>query len=369
MPTYNEESNIGQMIKAVSDVVSGDKNNEYTLLVVDGNSTDKTQSIVKENITKYKFVELLPEVQKSGLGGAYVYGFRHAMNDLQADVVIEMDADFQHDPKDILRLVGEITNGYDYVIGSRFVKGGSIPKEWNIRRKFWSFGGNLFSKAVLGIYSVNDFTSGFKATRVKGFVDKIDLDSVLSKGFAYKIDLLYKTFKLGAKIKEVPISFGVRDRGDSKMEKNNASDSMKVVVMLRYNQNKNLFKFLIVGFVGLFVDTGLFNLLRLTSLGSGMAPIVSGFVAMLTTFILNNYWSFTERKIEGLNKKIIGFLVYAISSMIPIFVRSQIVHVATSAMGDTFLVSNTAFFIGIVFGLVWNFTVYSKIIWRKGKNA
>ena len=166
------------------------------------------------------------------------------MQNLQPDIICEMDADFQHDPKDLPRLTKEIYNGYDYAIGSRFTKGGKIPKEWALRRKFLSVGGNLFSKFVLGIFSVNDFTSGFKASRVKGFADSIDLDHILSGGFAYKMDLLFKMHKKGAKIKEVPIEFGIRDRGDSKMEKNNALDSLRVVLTLRYNENKNFFKFL-----------------------------------------------------------------------------------------------------------------------------
>jgi dolichol-phosphate mannosyltransferase len=335
---------------------------------VEGNSPDNTAGVVREKAEKYRFVNLLMEEKKAGLGAAYVYGFRYAMKELNPDVIVEMDADFQHDPKDVSRLVKEINDGSDYVIGSRFTKGGSIPKEWKIHRKLLSYWGNMFSKIVLGIYNVKDFTSGFKASRVKGFVDKMDLNSVLSDGFAYKIDLLFKMHRLGAKIKEIPIKFGLRDRGDSKMERNNLSDSLRVVLTLRFNENKNFFKFCIVGFAGLTVDAGLFNILRVTALPSNISAIVSGFIAMVTTFLLNNYWSFKERKLEGGANKLVSLVVYVISSLIPIFVRSQLVRIATTAYGDTLLVSNTAFFIGIVLGLIWNFTVYSKIIWRKKKD-
>jgi dolichol-phosphate mannosyltransferase len=264
--------------------------------------------------------------------------------------------------------VREVENGNDYVIGSRFTRGGSIPKEWQFRRKLLSFGGNLFSKIVLGIFNVNDFTSGYKASRVSGFVDKLDLENILSDGFAYKIDLLFKMHRLGAKIKEVPIKFGLRDRGDSKMEKNNFIDSIRVVLTLRFNENKNLFKFLAVGLIGLAVDTGLFNLLRIALVPSGLCALISGAIAMITTFMLNNHWSFKERKLEGLKTKIVSLVVYVVSSSVPILVRSKLVDFATLSYGDTFLVSNIAFFIGITFGLVWNFTVYSKIIWRVKKS-
>lgn len=368
VPTYNEAQNISRLLEVCANEFKKSPQNEFKLLVVDGNSPDGTGKIVLDLQNKYPFAVLLTEKKKAGLGAAYMYGFKYAMSELKADVVMEMDADFQHDPNDIVRMITEIENGYDYVIGSRFVSGGSIPKDWALYRKLLSIGGSYFSKIVLGIYNVNDFTSGFKATRVKGFLDKIDLDSVLSGGFAYKIDLLFKTYKLGAKIKEVPIVFGKRDRGDSKMEKNNFSDSLRVVVMLRFNENRSFFKFLAVGFIGLFVDTGLFNILRLTSIGSNYAALISGGLAMLTTFLLNNYWSFNEHKIEGFSKKLLGILVYVISSSVPIVVRSKIVYFAGQNFGDTFLISNIAFFIGIIFGLVWNFTVYSKIIWKKAKH-
>lgn len=370
IPTYNEYKNIGRLVDALS-VEFKDKSisqHDIHILVVEGNSPDGTADVVREKERQFNFVHLLMEEKKAGLGAAYVYGFRYAMKEMGADVVVEMDADFQHNPKELSSLIREIDNGYDYVIGSRFVKGGSIPQEWELKRKLFSKLGNIVSKVVLGISNVNDFTTGYKASRVRGFVDTIDLDNILSKGFAYKIDLLYKMFKAGAKIKEVPITFGLRDEGDSKMEKNNLKDSLRVVFTLRLRdeKTKSFIKFCVVGFTGLFVDTGIFNLLRVTLLSSRASSLVSGFIAMLTTFLLNNFWSFKQNKIEGVKKKIVGFLVYAVSSYIPIFLRSELIKFSVGRFGDTFVVSNTAFIIGILFGLIWNYTVYSKIIW-KGK--
>jgi dolichol-phosphate mannosyltransferase len=227
IPTYNEAQNIIPLIDVLEVEFKKSPENDYHILVVDGNSPDGTGKLVTDASHTKPFVHLLLEQKKAGLGAAYVYGFKHAMKELNADVVVEMDADFQHNPSDVVRLVKEIENGYDYVIGSRFISGGSIPKDWAFHRKMLSIGGNIFTKVVLGIFNVNDFTSGFKASRVKNFVDKLELDSVLSGGFAYKIDLLFRMHKLKAKFKEVPIAFGLRDRGDSKMEKNNFSDSLE----------------------------------------------------------------------------------------------------------------------------------------------
>ncbi|NMB69982.1 glycosyltransferase family 2 protein [candidate division WWE3 bacterium] len=365
VPTYNEAENIGRLIDVLQEVFAKDPANDYRLLVVEGNSPDGTANIVKEKMEHFTNVHLLMEQKKSGLGAAYIYGFKYAMENMAPDVLIEMDADFQHDPHDVVKMVAKISEGYDYVIGSRFTSGGSIPKEWAFYRKLISIGGNIFSKLVLNIWSVNDFTSGFKASRVKNFAEKLDFDSVLSGGFAYKIDLLYKMHRLGAKIAEIPIAFGLRDRGISKMERNNFIDSLKVVLMLRMYENKAFYKFVMVGFAGLFVDTTLFNILRLILPASHTAALVSGFIAMMTTFTLNNFWSFNERKIESTSHKVLGFIIYVASSYVPIQIRSMLVDYATEHFGDTFVVSNIAFFIGIVFGLVWNFTVYSRIIWRK----
>lgn len=373
IPTYNEAENIKKLIPVLAEEFKLIPNHTIEVLVVDGNSPDNTKDIVAELSKTYTFVKLLLEKQKNGLGAAYVYGFRYAMNTLAADVLVEMDADFQHDPKDVKRLIQKIDEGYDYVIGSRFTRGGSIPQEWEFYRKFLSIGGNIFSKFVLGIFNVNDFTSGFKASRVKGFVDSIDLDNILSKGFAYKIDLLFKMHKAKAKITEIPIAFGVRDRGLSKMENNNMLDSMRVVIMLRLKSNKNFFKFLVTGSLGFLVDTLLFNALRLFNVSlfyfsvSKSSSLISGFFALLTTYLLNNFWSFRDRKHTKKRKMALNYVGYSFSSYIPIIFRSYLINHAVTAFGDTFIVSNIAFLIGIMIGLVWNFTVYSKIIWKKKK--
>jgi dolichol-phosphate mannosyltransferase len=365
IPTYNEADNVSKMIYALESEFKAVPYHTWQILIVDDSSPDGTAQIVLAKAKEFPNVHLLLRKEKKGLGVAYANGFKYAMQNLNADVLVEMDADFQHEPKDVVRLVAELDNGYDYAIGSRFVKGGSIPKDWAVYRKLLSVGGNIFSKIVLGIFNVTDFTSGFKASRVKGFVDHMDLDAILSGGFAYKIDLLYRMHLLGAKIKEVPIKFGLRDKGDSKMQKNNAVDSLRVVLTLRLNHNKRFFRFLAVGVIGLVVDEGLFNLLRLTLLDSRYATLVSGFTAMTATYLLNNFWSFKDTKLKGFTQRVLSVLAYYGSSYVPIIFRSFLISAAVSHFGDTFLISNVAQFIGIIIGLIWNFTVYSKLIWRK----
>ncbi len=364
IPTYNEADNIRQLIAILAEEFVQIPHN-CRALVVDDSSPDGTYRIVEELRSQYPFLHLLVRKEKTGIGGAYFAGFKQAMA-MGADVVIEMDADFQHDPRDVKRLVQAIDEGYDYAVGSRFVAGGKIPKEWAFYRKFLSFGGSLFSKIVLGMPKHNDFTSGFKASRVKGFVDQINFDGVLSKGFAYKIDLLYRMHKLGAKFKEVPISFGLRDRGDSKMGKDNMFDCLKVVLRLRYNDSKHFVKFLAVGLAGFFVDFVLANGFRLSILQSAQASLLAGFIAMLTTYTLNNFWSFRDRQqIVGVANRIKSIVIYVVSSYLPILFRSWLIRTSTLAFGDNVLIFNVTFLLGVVIGLIWNFTVYSKIIWKK----
>jgi len=367
VPTYNEVKNIGRLIDALAVEFKKMPQHNFSILVVDDSSPDGTAEFVEEKSKSLDFVHILLRKEKKGLGAAYISGFKYAMKELNADVLLEMDADFQHDPKDITRFITEIDNGYDYIIGSRFCKGGSIPSQWEFKRKLFSKYGNLFSKIVLGVKGVKDFTTGYKASRVRGFVDSIDLDNILSTGFAYKTDLLYKMYKSGARIKEIPIRFGPRDEGSSKMEKNNFMDSLRVVVMLRLRDkdSQKFFKFCIVGVLGLITDAGLANIFRVTILSSKDAPLLSGLIAMIVTFTFNNAWSFSENKINGYVQRLLYLIAYCVSSYIPVVFRSFLVGLSVKFFGNTFVVFNIAFFIGIIIGLIWNFMIYSKIIWRK----
>ena len=215
-PTYNEKVNIEKIIPVLEEEVFPKvKNYEVLLLIADDNSPDGTGNIVKSFQKKYKNIHLL-EGQKKGLGAAYVRAMRYASKELKADAVIEFDSDFQHDPHDIPRLIEAMDRGYDYVIGSRYIPGGKIPKEWGLHRKMMSFFGSLFARIVLLHPEIHDMTSGFKLTKTE-FLDKMDLENLYSKYYAYKIQMLYDAVKIGAKVTEVPIVFYERTHGSSKI--------------------------------------------------------------------------------------------------------------------------------------------------------
>ncbi len=235
IPTYNEVRAIASLIDALEAEFKLIKSHAMKILIVDGNSSDGTLDEVRRKMSEYSNVFLLVEKEKRGLGMAYIDGMHYAVRNLQAGAVIEFDGDFQHDPKDIKRLTAELDNGFDYVIGSRYVAGGSIPKEWAWYRKLLSRFGSLFIKWILHL-PTHDNTSGFKLTRVAGFYDKLSLsaDKIRSRRHAYKIQLLYEMYRNGAKIKEVPIQFLERHGGASKSSLEDIVESLRVALELYF---------------------------------------------------------------------------------------------------------------------------------------
>ena len=192
IPSYKEKENLEILIEELEKEFKKIKKHEMWVLNVDANSPDGTAAFIKKKAKEYGNIELYLEKKKEGLGAAYMKGMKYAMEKMKADAVIEFDADLQHDPKYIPAMVKKFDEGYDHVIGSRFVKGGSIPKEWAFHRKFLSKYGGLFTRVILffpQINKVKDVSTGFKLTRVKGVLDQIDF-SKISKGFYYKTEML-----------------------------------------------------------------------------------------------------------------------------------------------------------------------------------
>tara|TARA_Y100000034_G_scaffold133312_1_gene198439 strand:- start:405 stop:1121 length:717 start_codon:yes stop_codon:yes gene_type:complete len=213
IPTYNEKENIGGLLEELLEGFKKIKNFDMSILVVDDNSPDGTQEIVKKYLDSKQIFMLTGE--KNGLGSAYIKGFNYVLDKLKADVLFEMDADFSHKPEDVPKFLKEIENGYDFVIGSRYISGGEIP-DWGFIRKSISSGGNFFARIVAGLYTVHDCTSGFRAIRTD-LIKQIKLDKLEVEGYAFQMNLLHNAIKLGAKIKEIPIVFNDRNLGTSKM--------------------------------------------------------------------------------------------------------------------------------------------------------
>lgn len=372
IPTYNEKESIEILIEELEKEFKQIPH-ETHILVVDGNSPDGTADVVRQLSQKYSNVHLLLEKEKRGLGAAYVFGMKHAMEKMGAEVVIEMDADLQHDPADVKRILAEIDKGADVVVGTRYIPGGSIPKNWGLHRKFISFFGNIFARLMMGTWDLHDVSSGFRATRVKGFLERIDLDNLLSKRFGYKLDLYYRLYSLGARVAEVPIKFREREAGDSKQEfldisKNDFLDTLKVVTKIRWQKSQRYLKFAVVGTIGFVVQTVVFEILLgaklpLLSL-SFNATALAAEVAVVSNFIFSNFWTFADRKLK-LSKVPLKFIQFNLGSLGSIGAQWVTVRLGTFFFGHGFLAVHISYIIGIGIGMVSNYLVYSRVIWKK----
>src|SRR3990172_1327978 len=255
MPAWNEADNIKRMISELVDKEFPQINAEVHLLVVDNHSKDETAKIVEEASRTRSNVHIIQQGDKSGLGWAYIAGFKYAISKLGADAVMEMDADFQHPPRFVKPMVEAYLEGADYVIGSRYIKGGSVPQEWAFFRKAVSFFGNLFIRIVLVKPKIHDLTTGFRLTKVKGVLDKIDLDNLMEPGrFAHKVDLLYQCIKNAKKVVEVPLEFAPRVKEKSKFNTKEMVATFKVAIILGLKDKQRFIKFAFVGFAGFIVN-------------------------------------------------------------------------------------------------------------------
>ena len=210
LPTYNERENIEPMLRALGGVLP----EGARVLVIDDSSPDGTGKLADALVDELGYVDVLHRPRKEGLGPAYLAGFRRAL-DNGAELVLEMDCDFSHDPNDVPRLI-EATADADLVLGSRYVAGGGV-ENWGVGRRVVSSGGSLYARALLGV-PVRDLTGGFKCYR-RAVLEAIDLPTIASVGYAFQIETTYRAIRAGFRIAEVPITFADREAGTSKMSK------------------------------------------------------------------------------------------------------------------------------------------------------
>jgi dolichol-phosphate mannosyltransferase len=227
IPTYNEAENLPIIVKTLIELHLPSLN----ILVVDDNSPDGTGRIADQLSKEYPGkLDVMHRKGKLGLGTAYIEGFRYCITK-EADQIVQMDADFSHNPEKVIVLLDNLTE-YDMVLGSRYVKGGSLDKDWTFWRKGLSAFGNFYARVILGM-PVRDVTGGFRAWRRDTLLG-IPLDRVRSQGYAFQVEMGYITHLMGFKIKEIPIYFADRSRGDSKMSFNIQVEAARRVWSILY---------------------------------------------------------------------------------------------------------------------------------------
>lgn len=296
IPTYNERGNVGPLITELQRQFAK-MPHEMHILVVDDESPDGTSEVVLDLMGRYSNVHLLTG-RKSGLGAAYIRGMRHAMDDLHADVLFEMDADFSHDPEDVPRLMAALEKGADFVIGSRYVEGGSIPPEWGFIRRMNSRFGNIAARYIAGLHRVRDCTAGFRAIRTR-LLRKIDLAHLRVRGYAFQVALLHEAMANKAKIVEVPVRFVDRTEGSSKLGLYDIAEFLLNVWWIRFRRSTTFFRFGLVGLSGVVVNLGIFSLLLALGINKYLASPVAIQTSIVTNFLLNNYWTFRRRRVRS----------------------------------------------------------------------
>lgn len=367
IPTYNEAKTIGQTITELEKTFTTIDVAKYEMhiLIFDSNSPDRTAKIVKQLQSQYQNLHLATEKQKSGLGSAYIKAITYAIDELDADIIFEFDADGSHQPKYLTLMMNEFTKGADVVVGSRYIKGGRIPKNWSLDRKILSYGGNLIARLFL-TRKYKDFTSGFRGTRTS-FLKKIPYQKLFSKNYAYKLHLFWMLHKAKARIVEYPIEFIDRKIGYSKFPKNNVYESLKVVILLRFFELKRYIQVCFVGLGGMIVQLILYNLLRLIHTPVILANLLGIEAAIVTTFMLNNIFTFKDYKMtrqhgaKYITKKFIQFNLCSVGS---ILIQTGLLALVIAILGTGFWKENITVFIGIIIGSIINYFIYSRWIWK-----
>ncbi|MBV9213149.1 MAG: polyprenol monophosphomannose synthase [Actinobacteria bacterium] len=228
LPTYNEAENIEPITEAaVRELATAAA--DHTILIVDDNSPDGTGEIADRLAAEHPQVEVLHRAGKEGLGRAYLAGFARALAD-GAELVLEMDADFSHDPADLPRLI-EAAGDADVILGSRYAAGGGVAG-WTAGRRALSRGGSWYARTVLGI-GVRDLTGGFKCFR-RRVLEELDLDDVHADGYGFQIEMTYRAVRAGFRVREIPIVFHDRRAGESKMDARIAAEAVWKVPTLRW---------------------------------------------------------------------------------------------------------------------------------------
>jgi dolichol-phosphate mannosyltransferase len=229
VPTYNERDNLEPLTRAVFEQLP-----EAHILVVDDGSPDGTGELADELSNRDPRIRVMHRPGKMGLGTAYVAGFRYGLA-RRYQLLMEMDADFSHDPKYLPQMQARALEDADLVLGSRYVPGGGT-ENWGLRRKLISLGGSLYARTILGV-GVKDLTGGFKCFR-RRVLEAIDLDAVRSEGYSFQIEMTYRTLKQGFKVVELPIVFVDRRVGQSKMSRQIFAEAIFMVWKLRLGLGK-----------------------------------------------------------------------------------------------------------------------------------
>jgi len=360
LPTYNESENIKILLPQIFEQANRITSHELHVLVVDDNSPDGTADVVRKMQDRIPHLHIITG-KKKGLGDAYKRGFAHALAELDPDLILQMDADLQHSPE-LLPLMIDL-QGYDFtfVIGSRFVFGGSTPN-FSFKRRTMSLVGNWLLRNMSGMPAIKDCTSGFRCIKAE-LLRCCDLDGLYTKGYSFQSSLLFELVRNGAKVIEIPITFPDRIKGESKLGLADQIEFLANLLRIRFRKTNEFMRFLSVGFSGVVVNLGLYYLLtRLLSIRLEIAAPIAIEVSIISNFILNNLYTFRERDSKnGLRRR---FLYFHMAAGLAGIVNYCIFIALANVFGVYDILANC---VGILAGTMVNYMINSRFTWGDKK--
>jgi dolichol-phosphate mannosyltransferase len=358
LPTYNERENLGPLLEALQEQFRSIPHDMH-VLVVDDSSPDGTAEIALQARRRWGNVHLLSG-EKRGLGDAYVRGFGHALHELGADAVMEMDADFSHNPADVPRLVAGLDEGADFVIGSRYIRGGRTLAEWGPFRTGISWLANVSARFVAGLYGVHDCTNGFRVIR-GSLLRRIDLGDAPPRGYAIQIYLIYQAASLGARFTEIPVTFSDRVRGESKLRIRDATEFFINAWWIRYDRREKFLRLAAGGLSGIVANIAALAVLReLAGLPAPAAATLGVEASVLYAFAWRSFWLMAagRRSSSTVGSRLVRFhLASAPSSLLTLVTFA----ICWGLLGVHYLAAQA---LGIVPALAWNYFVGEGLLSR-----
>ncbi len=361
LPTYNEAGTIEKLIVDILAQNQKAPNWEIEVLVNDSSSTDDTSKIIKILQKKYLDKIYLLETKKEGLGKAYHQAFVYAIENIQPFIIIQMDADFSHNPNDVPMFLKEIEKGADMVVGARYIKGGSIPKNWGLHRKILSILANLTIRLGFMKINIHEWTNGYRAIKIWLVKDALEHIKNYS-GYVFQIAMLDYAIKKGAKIAEVPNNFIDRKYGKSKI-----FVSQYIFQILFYILNYSAFiKFVIVGLIGFFIDFSIsYLIIEKLHKDVWVGTLFSTETAIVSNFLLNNFWSFADKKIKGGPLSyLFNFIKFNLVSAGSIVIQTVGLQLLVIFFGKELWYLYKILIIAFII-IPYSYILYNKVIWKK----
>lgn len=363
LPTFNERENILTLLDGIFTAWKKIPKHTFTILVVDDTSPDGTSSVVQQYQKKHPMVKLLVG-KKEGLGSALLRGIQYALDTLHAQIIIQMDADLSHDPASLPSFLLVLDNGADFAVGSRYISGGSIPDNWAWYRKVFSVVGNAIVRFGLGYSHVHDWTGGYRAYRSE-FARYARGELGKYQGYVFQIAYLHKSIQRGARVTEVPIHFTDRRFGHSKIAPSQyIRDVLFYVIGQRIKEiiHGTFGKFLVVGTIGFIINTVILEVVVKLGFHPAFGSAVGAEIAIMSNFLLNNSWTFGERKAQGM-RAVGKFFQFNVTSIGAVVIQTGTVWLGTVLFGVSLY--RWFYLLGVGIGLIWNYTMYSRVIWKK----